>query len=70
MFKNRSGQERGDPRIIPPLRHRPYDICFLIFLIWLVNETALREGCERLADVWQKATLETVGRQVIVTRVH
>ncbi len=24
MYKNRSGQERGDPRIIPPLRNRPH----------------------------------------------
>jgi hypothetical protein len=23
VYKNRSGQERGDPRIIPPLRNRP-----------------------------------------------
>ncbi len=23
MYKNRSAQERGDPRIIPPLRNRP-----------------------------------------------
>ncbi len=23
LYKNRSGQERGDPRIIPPLRNRP-----------------------------------------------
>ncbi len=32
MYKNRSGRERGDPRIIPPLRNRPTvckccDIC-------------------------------------------
>jgi hypothetical protein len=24
VYKNRSGQERGDPRIIPPLRNRPH----------------------------------------------
>jgi hypothetical protein len=24
MYKNRSVQERGDPRIIPPLRNQPY----------------------------------------------
>ncbi len=23
VYKNRSGRERGDPRIIPPLRNRP-----------------------------------------------
>ncbi len=23
VYKNRSGQERGDPRIIPPLRNQP-----------------------------------------------
>ncbi len=23
LYKNRSGQERGDPRILPPLRNRP-----------------------------------------------
>ncbi len=30
VYKNRSGQEMGDPRIIPPLRNRPHvgqDIC-------------------------------------------
>ncbi len=25
MYKNRSVQERGDPRIIPPLRNRPLE---------------------------------------------
>ncbi len=24
VYKNRSGQEEGDPRIIPPLRNRPH----------------------------------------------
>jgi hypothetical protein len=24
VYKNRSGEESGDPRIIPPLRNQPY----------------------------------------------
>ncbi len=28
--KNRSGQERGDPRVIPPLKNPPKVCCFLL----------------------------------------
>jgi hypothetical protein len=30
LNKNRRGQERGDPRIIPPLKKRPKVCCFLL----------------------------------------
>ncbi len=30
MYKNRSGQERGDPRIIPPLKNRSFESVHLL----------------------------------------